>query len=762
MSEKEKAQLNVFHWLVIAVSILGFLFYVVGSFLIQERFLLYLVGFFLVAASCYFSYKALEKISKNKQLIGGFWIALVISFFSFHFFSIIQAPDESSIHFLFRTFKGQSGKSTQANKDGIIEQFSPPKKARRDIKIIGIKTETIDKVQGQWPLHWKYYAQTIDLFQNSSNILFIDVFFLDPKPGQMELVENAAKGKPNVIVDYPIETSYGSKETIPDLSERQNILRKYKLKNVVDTEGAAWLLLAIPPVPSIARAVGGLGFANIRKEYGRPNRKMPLVTKLEKHGPNEETEYYPNIDLVALCKYYEVDVVEDTEVVMGRYVKIKNIPKKMITEIDLTTGNQIQRDLMAKPNMEREIVIPINEYGEMEINFEGGLYCFQDEELVEVAEEWTSEVLENYQKNIFLLAMYYATGSGTAEDTHLSPYGNMSGIEHHAHALNTVLNQNFLHHTTPFVNLMLFLVSGLAIAHFQSRYQVYVGFIALLVSVLGYFGIASYLFLQDWIVPLPSLLINLALVFVAITGYKILTEEENVKYIRNTFSKFVSQDVVNELLKDPNKIALGGARREITVFFSDVRGFTTLSEALTPEELVQLLNEYLSVMTDIIIELKGTIDKYMGDAIMAFWGAPVPLEEHAYYACVASVKQVLKLKELQENWKQRNLPSIDIGIGLNTGPAVVGNMGSSHRMDYTCMGDTVNLGSRLEGSNKMYGTKIIMSEYTYERVKDKVYARELDLVQVKGKTHPVRIYELLGLVNDEDMIKLIRPLSLAT
>ncbi|MCX8000155.1 MAG: adenylate/guanylate cyclase domain-containing protein, partial [Leptospiraceae bacterium] len=300
---------------------------------------------------------------------------------------------------------------------------------------------------------------------------------------------------------------------------------------------------------------------------------------------------------------------------------------------------------------------------------------------------------------------------------------------------------------------------GLTIAHFQTRYQVYIGFTALFITVLAYFGIACYLFVKDWIIPLPSLLISLVTIFVSITGYKILTEEENVKYIRNTFSKFVSQDVVNELLKDPDKIALGGARREITVFFSDVRGFTTLSESLTPEELVQLLNEYLSVMTDIIIELKGTIDKYMGDAIMAFWGAPVPLEEHAYYACVASIKQVLKLKELQESWKQRNLPTIDIGIGLNTGPAVVGNMGSSHRMDYTCMGDTVNLGSRLEGSNKMYGTRIIMSEYTYERVKDKVYARELDLVQVKGKTHPVRIYELIGLVNDEDMTRLIRPIS---
>lgn len=218
---------------------------------------------------------------------------------------------------------------------------------------------------------------------------------------------------------------------------------------------------------------------------------------------------------------------------------------------------------------------------------------------------------------------------------------------------------------------------------------------------------------------------------------------------------------MDELLKHPDNLALGGSKREITIFFSDVRGFTTISEQLGPEDLVKLLNEYLSAMTDIIIEYKGTIDKYMGDAIMAFWGAPVPLEDHAYYACVAALAQLDHLKVLQQKWAERNVPVIDIGCGLNSGPAVVGNMGSSHRMEYTCMGDTINLGSRLEGSNKMYTTNIIISEYTYEKVKDRVVTRELDLVRVKGKTQPVRIYELLGITNPEDMEKMKRPLQKA-
>ena len=249
----------------------------------------------------------------------------------------------------------------------------------------------------------------------------------------------------------------------------------------------------------------------------------------------------------------------------------------------------------------------------------------------------------------------------------------------------------------------------------------------------------------------PLVIVEQFTVLVGFIGFRALSEEENVKFIRNTFSKFVSQDVVEELLANPDSITLGGSKKELTVFFSDVRGFTTISEKLGPEELVQLLNEYLSEMTELIIDYRGTIDKYMGDAIMAFWGAPARNDDHAYYACVAAMAQVQALMKLQEMWSDRNIPVLDIGIGINTGPAVVGNMGSSRRMDYTLMGDTVNLGSRLEGITKTYGVRTCISEFTYERVKDRVYARELDLVRVKGKLEPVRIYELMGLVNSNDL-----------
>jgi len=180
------------------------------------------------------------------------------------------------------------------------------------------------------------------------------------------------------------------------------------------------------------------------------------------------------------------------------------------------------------------------------------------------------------------------------------------------------------------------------------------------------------------------------------------------------------------------------------VMFSDIRGFTTMSEKLTPEGLTQFLNEYLTPMTEILIAHEGTLDKYMGDAIMAFWGAPIEQKDHAARAAITAVEMLEKLDELQIKWRSEGKPSIDIGIGLNSGLMRVGFMGSTRMRNYTLLGDNVNLGSRLEGTNKTYGTHIIVSEVTYDMAKDVVHGRILDAVRVKGKKDPVRIFEIIS------------------
>lgn len=219
-------------------------------------------------------------------------------------------------------------------------------------------------------------------------------------------------------------------------------------------------------------------------------------------------------------------------------------------------------------------------------------------------------------------------------------------------------------------------------------------------------------------------------------------EEKAKKFIKGAFQQYVAPSIINEILRNPKKLKLGGEKKELTVMFSDIRNFTVLSEKLSPEQLVHFLNEYLTEMTKIILKNKGVVDKYIGDAIMAFWGAPVDEPEHAKLACKTAIEMMKKMSELKKKWKKEEKPDFNIGIGINTGEMVVGNMGSHQRFNYTVMGDNVNIGSRVEGLTKEYGVTTIVSEFTYEKTKKDFVFRELDLVKVKGKNIPIKIYEL--------------------
>ncbi|HAQ60466.1 TPA: adenylate/guanylate cyclase domain-containing protein [Candidatus Delongbacteria bacterium] len=205
--------------------------------------------------------------------------------------------------------------------------------------------------------------------------------------------------------------------------------------------------------------------------------------------------------------------------------------------------------------------------------------------------------------------------------------------------------------------------------------------------------------------------------------------------------------VSKEILKNPDRFKLGGEKKEITMMFSDIRSFTSYSEKVDPKELVSFLNIYLSRMTGVIKRNKGTLDKYMGDAVICFFGAPLEID-HPYLACKTALETMEELKKLKSELQSETFKSIDIGIGFNTDTVTVGNIGSDDLFDYTAIGDGMNLASRLEGLNKYYGTNILTSGNTYEKVKDRFIFRELDDVSVKGKDKSVRMYELLGEIGD--------------
>jgi adenylate cyclase len=336
----------------------------------------------------------------------------------------------------------------------------------------------------------------------------------------------------------------------------------------------------------------------------------------------------------------------------------------------------------------------------------------------------------------------------------------MNGVEIHATAIQNILDNDYIIRADQSAEIVLtLLLSVISFVIFQAIRRMKLKYAALLelggviIVALLIFGIAEFAFLSfingnsELNVVYPGLAVVFAYLGAAV--YQYLAERQQKALIKNVFSHYISSAVVNELVANPEKAKLGGDRRELTVFFSDIASFTTISEQFTskPEGLVELLNEYLDEMTAIILKHGGTLDKYEGDAIMAFWGAPIPQKDHALRTCLASLEMQKRLAQLRPQWKKTGRPGLEVRIGVNTGIMIVGNMGGKDRFDYTVIGDSVNLASRLEGANKQYGSSIMISDFTYQHVKSSVTVRELDLIQVKGKSEPVKVWELMGMAD---------------
>ena len=377
----------------------------------------------------------------------------------------------------------------------------------------------------------------------------------------------------------------------------------------------------------------------------------------------------------------------------------------------------------------------------MLINFYGNP---GDYEYISFSDVYNNEIDPSYFQGKIVLIGYAASDT---YDHHIVPISNqaMPGVEIHANIVQSIVLSDYIYYQDDVSAIGVIFLFGLLAGILLFRFRIHIATVLLAVLFIAYVFYSIYTFDSSGIImKIIYPLLSIIMVYIALVVVFYLTEERSRKWITSIFGKYVSPVVIDNLIKNPDKINLGGERRNITIFFSDIRGFTAISEELAPEELVHLLNEYLTEMTSIIIKDQGLVDKYMGDAIMAFWGAPLDQPDHAEIACSSSLEMIDKLRELQKKWKQEGLPSFNIGIGLNSGDAIVGNMGSSTRFDYTAMGDNVNLASRLEGLNKLYGSNIIISEYTHKIVKNKFDTRMLDIVKVKGKKKPILIYELLS------------------
>ncbi len=322
----------------------------------------------------------------------------------------------------------------------------------------------------------------------------------------------------------------------------------------------------------------------------------------------------------------------------------------------------------------------------------------------------------------------------------------MSGVEIQGNIINTLLDGSWGGELRLWERLLLLVAVILLASLVLIRLKPLSGLVltAACLFLIAAISLGLFSLLRFWV---PPILVSTGLVLVYtgnVLGHYFVEAREK-RWLRQAFGRYVSPSVVETIITHPDRLELGGEEIETSVLFADLEGFTQLSETMSPQTLIKLLNDYFTPMTQIIMAYQGTLDKYIGDALMALWGAPVPLPDHALRACRAAIEMEKTMIGLQEKWEALGLPNLTARLGLHTGPVVAGNVGSRERFNYTVLGDTVNLASRLEGVNKAYGTRILLSEETANLVKDRLLVRELDAVQVKGRSKPVNIYELVGL-----------------
>jgi adenylate cyclase len=456
------------------------------------------------------------------------------------------------------------------------------------------------------------------------------------------------------------------------------------------------------------------GFFNAPPDADGIVRRASLVLPYGRTKNPDEWDIYPSLDLMT-ARAYLGPPAQDMNLIYG---------PQGIVEI------RFGKALLLHPDGR----------GQMMINYQGPASTFTHYSIVDVLQK--TFPLGAFQGKIILIGAT-ATGIGDLRGT---PYGGTTypGVEIHANVIDNILNQRFLKHgfRQALADVLLILFFGIPLGIWMALVSprwMWFGVSLLLPMV----AVNFWAFLHGWwlnlLVPALTLSTNVLLVSL----YRSLFEEKEKRRVRTAFGQYLSPEVIRRLLVNPQLVE--PKKTDITVMFSDIRGFTTISEKLDAQELALFLNQYLSDMTGLVFEHHGTLDKYIGDAVMAFWGAPFEEPGHAARGCNTGLKMMDRVREMQKKWEAEGKPHLDIGIGLNTGVASVGNMGSVLRYGYTALGDTVNLSSRLEGLNKDYGTHILVNETTYAATKDDGFVfRELDLIRVKGKLQPVTIYELIG------------------
>ncbi len=620
----------------------------------------------------------------------------------------LHQVERVSVNLRYGIFAARGGSLTA---EGMAQHQTAQSEFYRLIYLVSVDEESIKEYKS-YPLPPSVWVSVLDHFLKQEpsrrpRSIFFNIPFYDDADSQ--LVQKLEGYPVPVGLDFRLENT----GEYPDYDSDEAMAMKPFEIVFPYPEALSRYSSYIAPASAYLRRIGYLGYLNLEGEEDVMYRVPLFASVTYKKGDTTTNVVYPSAVLMMALAYTGV-----------RPEAIKVLPNKII----------LPRAQLKDKTM--DIVIPVDKHYRMRVHYKSqGQYQY----------------LRNISlKDIFraglprqTLLIFGVRSEGTAANKFASPMGSMFSADHLAYGVGTILNREFLTDVPWWVELLTIIAWLIVLQILLSR-GLKTTILALVLALLLPLGVGITLFRFGWVFATFLPLLTGILYLIVGEVYVLITEEREKRLIKNTFSRYVSPDLVNILVEDPSLVQLGGIEREVTMLFSDIRGFTTLSEGMKPTELIEFLNLYLSQMTDIVLETKGSLDKYIGDAIVAFWGAPLPLEDHALQACIAAVRMVEKLKEFNANLVKEGKQPINIGIGLNTGVITVGNIGSQKKKNYTGIGEPMVLTEELQDENKTYKTNIIISEFTYQKVKDKVIVRELDLYPYAGRY--IKIYELLGVL----------------
>jgi adenylate cyclase len=592
-----------------------------------------------------------------------------------------------------------------------------------DLALAGIDDQTCE-VLGQWP--WttrEFYAAFLEALSNCPPVAIgFDILFR-PKDESARISFDSAFAGVMAYFDNPPCVGYNfyfpgeGKTGIRGIAEADMaILEKFKIGSVKNIPASfPYITDAALPYQSLAQNAT-LGFLNApRRDRDGVLREMPLVAGLI--DKERERSFYPSLTLSLVLAYHTVSP-DDVQVVLGNHIKFTADSGEKIT-------------------------IPIDKNGFFRINFAGNIPDFQNvpfAEIIRLRQQDDLDALEKYGDKILVVGL---VATGTSDVGPLPINSSTPLVAAHLNVINSILTGQYVTVASTGVRYALVVIAALLIAAISTLCRPRNAIILTICLMLVFIIVTLGLFFKSTIV-LPMLEPVLAMLFtyIGIIGYRYMREEKQKLWIKKVLRQYLADSVMQELLDNPDKLQLGGERKELTVMFSDIVGFTTFCENRPSEEVVQRLNQFMDTMTEAIFNNSGTLDKYVGDEIVAFFGAPGDehADDHAVMAVKAAMEMLERLEILKEEWRKEGVEELDCGIGINTGEMLVGNMGSSSVFDYTVIGDEVNLGARVEGLTRKYKAPLVITESTKNKIEHIFQTRELGDEAVKGRRQPVKVF----------------------